>query len=179
MRFLAFVGALAIVALVAGAVYLFGGFYSVAATEPSAKALDWALENVRGASIIHHAVDKPTIALDDSSVVQAGARAFGELGCVNCHGAPGVQWAKFSEAMRPYPPDLKDVGRQLASEELFWVVKNGINMTGMPGFSLIKADDQKLWTIVAFIKSLPTISPEDYKAWSEPASGADTSPKAP
>jgi hypothetical protein len=81
--------------------------------------------------------------------------------------------------MRPYPPELKDVGQQLAPEELFWVVKNGINMTGMPGFALIKADDQKIWTIVAFIKSLPTISPDDYKAWLEPASGADTSPKAP
>jgi mono/diheme cytochrome c family protein len=179
MRFLAIVGALAIFALTAGGVYFLGGFYSVAATEPSPKVVDWALENVRVASIMHHATDKPPVSMNDGSVVQAGARAFSELGCANCHGAPGVKWAKFSEAMRPDPPNLKEIVGQMTPEELFWVVKNGINMTGMPGFALIKADDQKIWTIVAFIKSLPIISAEDYAAWSAPAPGTDAPAKAP
>jgi hypothetical protein len=34
--------------------------------------------------------------------------------------------------MHPDPPDLKE----LANEELFWVIKNGIIMTGMPSWML-------------------------------------------
>ena len=57
-------------------------------------------------------------------------------------------------------------------EQLFWVIKNGINMTGMPGFG--EAPDQELWSIVAFLKKLPTVSDEDYKTWSGASSAAPT-----
>ena len=46
----------------------------------------------------------------------------------------GVKWLKFSEGLHPDPPDLKEVAGGL-SAELFWVIKNGINMTGMPSFA--------------------------------------------
>jgi hypothetical protein len=48
---------------------------------------------------------------------------------------------------------------------LFWVVKNGINMTGMPSFGAIDVPDQEIWSIVAFVKKLPTVSDEDFKTW--------------
>src|SRR4029077_16533138 len=116
-----------------------------------------ALANIRSASIARHATDTPPMPLDDPATVQAGARAFSERGCVNCHGAPGVEWAKFSEGLRPDPPDLKEVAAQLPPEQLFWVIKNGINMTGMPSFGLIEVPDQEIWTIVAFVKKLPNV----------------------
>jgi mono/diheme cytochrome c family protein len=166
MRFLALVGALAILAAVAGAIYFLGGFYDVAATEPNPRIVEWTLARVRMASIERHAADRPTLSLDDPAAVRAGARAFAELGCTNCHGAPGVKWAKFSEGLRPDPPDLSEVGKQIDSTQLFWVIKNGINMTGMPSFGLIKTEDQKIWQVVAFIRKLPSVSPDDYKAWS-------------
>src|SRR5690349_2166631 len=97
MRILTAIGVLAIIGAVAAAVYFFGGFYSVAATTPDFGIVAWAIENVRDASINRHAVEMPPMPLDDSALVQAGARAFAERGCVNCHGAPGVKWAKFSE----------------------------------------------------------------------------------
>jgi mono/diheme cytochrome c family protein len=176
MRFLAVVGALAIVAAVAGAIYFFGGYYSVAAAEPDFAITEWALARIRIASIAHHAHQASPLSLDDPAVVKAGAHAFGQLGCVNCHGAPGVAWAKFSEGMRPYAPDLKEVAGQLEPAALFWIIKNGIRMTGMPSFGLIKTEDKEIWTIVAFIKKLPTISPEDYKAWSEANAAGEVSP---
>ncbi len=169
MRFLAVIGALAILAAVAGAIFFFGGFYNVAAAEPDLGVVKWALVRVRVASIERHALDRPTLQLGDPAVVKAGARAFAELGCVNCHGAPGAKWAKFSEGLSPGPPDLAEAGPQLEPAQLFWAIKNGINMTGMPSFGAIKTEDQKIWQVVAFIKKLPSISPEDYKAWSSAA----------
>jgi mono/diheme cytochrome c family protein len=169
MRFLSFIGVLAIVIGAGAAVYFFGGFYTVAATQPDHAIVDWALKTVRMASVSRHATQRVPATLDDPAVVQAGARAFSERGCVVCHGAPGVEWLKFSEAMRPYPPDLKDLATQRTPAQLFWVVKNGINMTGMPGFALVSVEDKELWSIVAFVRKLPSVSEADFKAWSAKA----------
>jgi hypothetical protein len=80
---------------------------------------------------------------------------------MNCHGGPGVKWAKFSERLHPDPPDLKELANERTPQQLFWVIKNGINMTGMPSFGAIEASDQEIWTIVAFVKKLPSVSDDD------------------
>jgi mono/diheme cytochrome c family protein len=165
MKLLALIGALAILVAITAAVYFFGGFYSVAGTQEDPGVVKWALINVRTASISRHAVDAPPIPIDDPANVQAGARAFATRGCADCHGGPGVEWEKFSEGMHPDPPDLKDVVKERRPNELFWVIKNGINMTGMPSFGKIEVPDKEIWTIVAFLKKLPNVSEADYKAW--------------
>ncbi len=174
MRFLALIGFLAIVLGIAAAVFFFGGFYSVAGTKPDPGIVAWALTRVRNASIDRHAIEGPTLALDDPAVVRAGARSFATRGCVSCHGAPGAAWAKFSEGLRPDPPDLKALANQLEPRQIFWVVKNGINMTGMPSFGRVGMDDEEIWSIVAFVKKLPQVSDADFKAWSAGAPGTTT-----
>ena len=166
MRFLAFIGGLGIVVAIVGAVYFFGGFYNVGASETDSSIVAWTLQRVRQASIERHATDTPTAPLDDPATIRAGAQAFAARGCVNCHGGPGAQWAKFSEGLNPSPPDLKDVVRDQKPAELFWVVKHGIRMTGMPGFGATGVPDQEIWSIVAFLRKLPTVSDADFKAWS-------------
>jgi mono/diheme cytochrome c family protein len=165
MRILALIGALAIAVAIGAAIFFFGGFYSVAATAAEPGIINWALVNVRVASINRHAIDNPQVSLDNPSTVPAGARAFAARGCLNCHGGPGVKWAKFTEGMTPYPPDLKDIAKEREAPQLFWVVKNGIKMTGMPSFGSIGVSDKEIWTIVAFVKKLPTVSEADFKAW--------------
>ena len=165
MRLLAAIGVLAIVVAILAAVFFFGGFYSVAGTQEDPAIVKWALVKVRNASIARHATDRAPGNLGDPATVQAGARQFMERGCVNCHGAPGVEWAKFSEGMHPDPPDLKDVVGELSPAQLFWVIRNGINMTGMPSFAQAGARDDEIWSIVAFLKKLPSVSEADYKAW--------------
>jgi mono/diheme cytochrome c family protein len=176
MRILAAIGALGIIAGIGAAVFFFGGFYNVAGTMEDPAIIHWALTQVREASIDRHANDKPPAGLDDPAKVQAGAREFAQHGCANCHGAPGVNWAKFSEGLKPDPPDLKDVVGELTPSQLFWVIKNGINMTGMPSFKLAGAKDEDLWLIVAFLKKLPTVSEADYKAWTAPPAAAAPAP---
>ena len=41
-------------------------------------------------------------------------------------------------------------------------------MTGLPSFGATGAPDQEIWSIVAFLKKLQGVSPEDFKAWSAP-----------
>jgi hypothetical protein len=68
-------------------------------------------------------------------------------------------------ALTTGPPDLKELANETSPQELFWVIKNGINMTGMPSFGAIDVPDQEIWSIVAFVKKLPTVSDEDFKTW--------------
>jgi mono/diheme cytochrome c family protein len=166
LKTLALIGLLAILGVIAAAVFFFGGFYNVAASVEDPAIANWALVHIRQASIARHAIDTPPMSLDDAAVVQEGARAFSERGCVNCHGAPGVNWAKFSEGLRPDPPDLKELVDQRRPQDLFWVIKHGIHMTGMPSFGLVEVPDREIWTIVAFLKKLPTVTEADFKAWS-------------
>ena len=171
-KLLILIGFLAVLGAIGAAGYFFGGFYSVGATVEEPAIVKWALVRVRMASIDRHATENPPLPLDDAAMVQAGARAYAARGCVHCHGGPGVEWSKFSEGLRPDPPDLKKIADQRAPRELYWVVKNGINMTGMPGFGPVGVPDKEIWSIVAFLKKLPGVSEADYKAWTAPAAGA-------
>ena len=168
MRLLAAIGVLAIIAAFGAALYFLGGFYNVAGTEEDPKIVNWALVQVRAASIVRHARDPLPANFDDPANVAAGAKEFAEHGCANCHGAPGVNWQKFSEGMHPDPPDLKEVVNDRTPQQLFWVIKNGINMTGMPSFKLAGASDDDIWKITAFLRKLPNVSEADYKSWTAP-----------
>jgi mono/diheme cytochrome c family protein len=166
MRLLALIGALAIIVGIAAAGFFFLGFYNVAASVDDPAIVAWALPKVRDASIDRHSAGlKPPVSLDDRAVIQAGARAFAQRGCVNCHGGPGADWAKFSEGLHPDPPDLKEV-KDDEPRAIFWVIKNGINMTGMPSFAKAGVDDKEIWSIVAFVKKFGSVKPEEFKAWS-------------
>jgi hypothetical protein len=84
-----------------------------------------------------------------------------------------VKPARFSEGLNP-APNLKKVVNDLPPQELFWVIKNGIKMTGMPSFGAEDppVPDQEIWNMVAFLKTLSNVSDDDFKAWSTPSPGA-------
>jgi Cytochrome C oxidase, cbb3-type, subunit III len=179
LKFLAFIGLLAILGAVAAGVYFFGGYYNVAGTAAESDLFAGALARIRSASIARHATDNPPPSLNEAAVVQAGARAYSERGCVHCHGGPGVDWAKYSEGLHPDPPDLKEVAKERAPQALFWVIKNGINMTGMPSFGAVEVPDREIWSIVAFVKQMPSVSDADFKAWTAPAATPAPAPGTP
>ena len=166
MRFLALIGALAIIAAIGAAIYFFGGFFNVGQTASNPAIVDWALASVRGASVVAHGTEPAPANLDDAETVKAGARDYATIGCVNCHGGPpDANWAKWSEGLKPVPADLKVMAKERTASQLFWVIKNGIKFTAMPGFGMAGASDEQIWRMVAFIKKLPTMTDDDYKAW--------------
>jgi mono/diheme cytochrome c family protein len=165
MKILAAIGIVALVLLFAAAVLSLGGFYNVAATRPDPAAVDGLLLRIREASISRHAVTRSPIALDDAATIAAGARAFAVRRCADCHGGPGVPRAKYAEGLRPAPPDLKQTAPLREPRELFWIIRNGINRTAMPGFAAAQMPDAEIWTIVAFLKKLPTVTDAEYRTW--------------
>src|SRR5207302_560572 len=65
---------------------------------------------------------------------------------------------------------LKDVASSEPAE-LYWIIKNGVKMTGMPSFSTIGMEDNEIWSVVAFIRKLP-VSDADFKTWTAGPEGA-------
>ncbi|WP_051149878.1 c-type cytochrome [Methylohalobius crimeensis] len=148
--------------VVGAALVVYFGLYNIAAvaqhTLPVYTVLDIALRQ----SIRQRAKHIESPSLEDKSLIQAGFVRY-HKNCVPCHGAPGIAPGDAGKGMLPLPTNLVESGRELTSAEIFWVVSNGIKMTGMPAWQYRFRDDE-IWSIVAFVKYLPALSPKDYRS---------------
>ena len=84
------------------------------------------------------------IASDESSY-NAGAEIYRQ-DCAVCHGLPGEEPTAIARGMFPHPPHLFR-GKGVTDDEpgeTFWKVKNGIRLTGMPGFEKSLSETQ-IW----------------------------------
>jgi mono/diheme cytochrome c family protein len=145
--------------------FIYSGLYDVSASNPDRGLIRWALVTTqehsihRGVAAIRGKIAVPN--LEDPKRIHAGLVHYHEM-CTTCHGAPGVKISEIGQGLNPEPPELSDVGRD-APEETFWVVKNGIKMTGMPSFGVTHTDDE-IWAIVAFLRRMGKLSPQEYQA---------------
>jgi mono/diheme cytochrome c family protein len=58
--------------------------------------------------------------------------------------------------MYPRAADLGSAEVQRYSDrELFWIVKNGIRLSGMPAFGKVESDEA-IWDLVRFVRTLPS-----------------------
>lgn len=164
MKLLKLIFVVAGAAVGAAVLVVWGGVFNVAATDPHDPVTLWFLSMVRDRSIAVRAEEasRPP-ALADSRLVAAGFRSYHTM-CVTCHGAPGRDSSPVNRGLNPTPPKLSLERVQRRSDaQLFWIVQHGIRMTGMPGFGPTHSDD-KLWAIVAFLRHLPKLSPQEYTA---------------
>jgi mono/diheme cytochrome c family protein len=151
--------ALALV-LIGGLTFVFSGFYHIEANVPHWGITNWVLETVRDRSIKAHAADiQVPPGFDDPAKLPLGVEHFAAH-CAVCHGAPGVPKGDIAHGLYPQPSDLAHASSHYTPAELFWIVKHGIKMTGMPAWS--DHSDEELWATVAFIKKLPGMTPEEY-----------------
>jgi mono/diheme cytochrome c family protein len=153
------VAVLAVQALVVAA-FIYSGAYNVAATDQHWSLTHTILEAARVRSIKMHAAGlKPPDNLDDHKRVVEGTSHFAG-GCAMCHSAPGVEPNEIAKAMYPSPPVLTNAATQWTPGELFWIVRNGIKMSGMPAAA--DHSDDEIWSIVAFLNKLGGMSEQDY-----------------
>jgi mono/diheme cytochrome c family protein len=144
----------------AGAAAIYSGVYNVAATDPHWSLTYWILETARVRSIKAHAAGIVVpVEFDDQANVVAAVGHFAAH-CAVCHGSPGRDRGDLAVGMYPRPPDLTNVGRRYTPAELFWILKNGIKMSGMP--SMADDGNDLLWATVGFLEKLPGMTPDDY-----------------
>jgi mono/diheme cytochrome c family protein len=81
--------------------------------------------------------------------------------CALCHANDGGGHTMINQGLYPPAPDLREQDTQrLTDGELFYIIKNGIRFTGMPGWGG-SDDDEDNWKLVLFIRHLPELSSEE------------------
>jgi mono/diheme cytochrome c family protein len=152
---------LTIVALiVAGLAVSFSGIFNVAASVPENAITAWFLSTTMRRSVAQHASGGPVPGQFSDDQIHAGFRVYNET-CVYCHGGPGHDPVDIGKGLNPEPPYLADTVNHWTNNELFWIIRNGIRMTGMPSFGATHKEEE-IWNLVAFIKQLPKMTSEQY-----------------
>jgi len=155
----------------AGALALvYSGWYDSSATQPHTPPVNAVLEAALQRSITVRAADIAVPPLDDPQRAIDGFRLF-RAHCVQCHGAPGVAPEPFARGLMPAPAALVDTARHWPPSEIYWVIRQGVKMTGMPAWQY-RMSDAGMWDVVAFMKVLPGLSPAQYRDWESRYAGS-------
>jgi mono/diheme cytochrome c family protein len=150
-----------LVLVVAAAVGIYAGLYNIAADVPHTQPVYWFLETVRDRSVAARARDivVPND-LTDQTRISRGAGQYADM-CSGCHLAPGMKRTEISQGLYPRAPELRRK-TDLTPAEQFWIAKHGVKMSGMPAWG-VTHDDGLLWDVVAFVRKLPELTPEQYE----------------
>ena len=154
---------LALIAAVAGFGFIWFGVFNVAANDKHWGITTEFLEIVRNRSISARAPELTVPDLSDEARIQRGAANYDAM-CAQCHLAPGVKTSELFEGLNPKPPVLyqDDHFSEMPATNTFWVIKNGIKMTGMPAWGNNNSDEQ-IWDLIATISAMNKMTVEQYQ----------------
>jgi hypothetical protein len=109
--------------------------------------------------------------IPDSPEVLAEARAHWADHCYSCHANDGSGDTVLGKHLYPPAPDMRlPATQQLSDGELFYIIQNGIRLTGMPAWGSAASsnglghDEEDSWKLVHFIRHLPQVTVEEKKA---------------
>ena len=131
----------------------------------SARTEPTATEAMIATSMRHFAIPLAARTMRNPIPLSAAAVAEGRDHfadhCANCHGNDGSGNTEMGTSLYPKAPDMRSAGTQKLSDgELFYIIKNGVRLTGMPAWG-DERDDADNWKLVHFIRRLPKISPQE------------------
>jgi len=153
--------ALLLAGAAAAVLVVWRGVYDISATRQHTRPVYQLLDVAMRQSVKARAQAVPPADLDTRQRIAAGAAHF-RSHCVQCHGAPGVPPDPLAFGLTPAPANLLPAGRHWKPPELFWVVREGIKMTGMPAW-VYRLSDEEIWDVVAFLRAMPAMAVRDYE----------------
>lgn len=156
--FLAGAVTLAIALAAGGALYLKIFAHGLSARAEPGAAEEFAARIARDLALAGDAKTKPN-PVPESAGVLAEARAHWADHCATCHANDGSGRNTMGQQMYPPAPDMRAEGTQkLTDGELFYIIENGVRLTGMPGWGGSRHSEQDSWKLVRFIRHLPSLS---------------------
>jgi mono/diheme cytochrome c family protein len=100
--------------------------------------------------------------------------------CASCHGNDGSGDTEMGRGLYPRPPDMrKDATQALSDGDLYYIIENGVRLTGMPAWGNGTPEGELAsWHLVQFVRHLPkvtegelaemtTINPKSADQWRE------------
>jgi mono/diheme cytochrome c family protein len=93
-------------------------------------------------------------------VLAAGLAHFADH-CASCHANDGSGQTAIGRMLHPRAPDMRGPATQrLTDGELFYVIENGVRLTGMPAWGGPGSEEES-WQLVHFIRHLPSLTAEE------------------
>lgn len=153
--------AVAIIALI-GLGTIWSGAYNIAATDGHTGLTRWLFHTTMENSVRRRAPAAPAEEPSEAAIA-AGAGEYRAM-CQTCHGGPGADRALWAGDLEPEPPNLAHAAEEYDAGEIYWIIRNGVKMTGMPAFGPTH-DEETLRNLAAFVGRLPGMSAQDYAAF--------------
>jgi mono/diheme cytochrome c family protein len=159
---------LILVALAVGGAtaFVYSGLYDISATDNHLAPTYHVIRKAMERSVARRAADIDVPPLGAPAQLERGLALY-RAHCVQCHGAPGVAPEPFALGLTPLATPLARSGKDRTPAQLFWVVKHGIKMTGMPAWEF-RFTDEDIWAVVSFLQRLPLLSVAEYQALQAP-----------
>jgi mono/diheme cytochrome c family protein len=153
-----------VVALFAGAVV---AFLWIDARGISAKADPGRIETavartMRRLAIPRDARDRRNPVTLTPDVLAEGMAHYADH-CASCHANDGSGDTQVGRGLYPKSPDMRSADTQnLSDGELFYIIENGVRLTGMPAWSTGTPEgEESSWHLVHFIRHLPKLTAEE------------------
>jgi hypothetical protein len=148
------------VLLIGAVLFAWSGIYNIAATDPHWGITLSFIELLKDRSVEVHSDNIQVPNLDDPKLREIALSHYHHT-CRLCHGAPGYQREEFAKGLYPAPPSMisGQVQKELGEAEIYWIIKHGIKMTGMPAFGPTH-NNEELWGLAVLIKEIPRMNTE-------------------
>ncbi|SRR5579883_635838 len=157
-----------ILVIIGGAyIYLKFGFFDVSAVPNPGSLERWAANMSLDASVDKRAPKGPNpVPMSDDVLIDA-AKEYEEH-CSMCHGSQNKDALDFGDSLSPRAPNLIRRARHDPDGNVYWVIENGIRMTGMPAWEKHLTSDE-MWGLVHLLKNVDKVSPAVLAAWQQAA----------
>lgn len=163
--------------LVAGVfLYLYAGFL-----DPSAARTPSAFESAEAmkfldASVEWRASRRNSPIPPTSHNLQTGLRLY-EADCASCHGDRASPHGALGLALYPRAPQFLEDAPDMPEYENFYLIRNGIRWTGMPGWSAVLSPDQT-WILATFLSHINRLPPAVSAQWKPGSPASAPAPPA-
>jgi len=156
--------------------YVKTGMIPVATSDPPMPFEKTLANDGLHARLKKEAPQKNLSAFTEADLV-GGAQVY-QTNCAFCHGLPGQASSGASRGMFPGPPQLFTADGSVTDDPVgvtYWKVKNGIRLTGMPGFHATLGE-QQMWQVSALVASADKLTPAELDALRPGAAAATAAP---
>jgi thiosulfate dehydrogenase len=146
-----------------------------AATADSPLPLERAIAGMALRAHIRRQAPKRDVSSLTTANLVSGANVY-QKNCAACHGLPDQPKPLQATGMFPPPPQLFVADDGVTDDpagEVYWKIKNGIRLTGMPAFQASLSEEQ-MWQAAALVVRADKLPIEAYDALKPAPSSSPT-----
>jgi mono/diheme cytochrome c family protein len=147
-------------AVLAGASFLAGG---ISAQQDPGRLESSLAPRLRSMAIPSSAKTMTNPVPASATAVKEGMDHFADH-CATCHANDGSGNTEMGKHLYPRVPDMRKPETQnLTDGELFYIIENGVRLTGMPAWGGEHGGGESSWKLVGFIRQLPKLTADEMK----------------